>query len=34
MEKIKNLTHFADDKEKMEDFKILTKEELNIAINK
>lgn len=27
MEKIKNLSHFADDEEKMVDFKILTKEE-------
>ena len=27
MKNIKNLTHFADDKEKMADFKILTKEE-------
>ena len=26
MNKIENLTHFADDKEKMADFKILTKE--------
>lgn len=25
--KMENLYHFADDKEKMEDFKILTKEE-------
>lgn len=27
MNKIKNLTHFADDEEKMIDFKILSKEE-------
>ena len=27
MKNIENLTHFADDEEKMSDFKILTKEE-------
>ena len=27
MKKLKNLCHFADDEEKMADFKILTKEE-------
>lgn len=27
MKNIENLTHFADDEEKMRDFKILTKEE-------
>lgn len=27
MERIRNLTHFADDKEKMVDFEILSKEE-------
>ena len=27
MKNIENLTHFADDEEKMADFKILTKEE-------
>lgn len=31
MRNIKNLTHFADDKEKMADFRILSKEEFLLS---